>query len=529
MPKLYLPVPEIEKSITRPVVLDIIRQVKEITGISDDTKEIFLGDARSALQPGSTVDSDILDNTNISASRQLTIEVAESYSEGYLGTVAIAQTEQIPIFVDDNLGIVLKPIYTPRNFDITVRYRNPSKNQAKAWRDNIYMHVNHLRNINSHTATYHYSIPKAFMILLEELHRMRENVAGYGEDFDTYFHNNVTRRVTEATTLAGTAKEFVIPERQFRIQGTFNFTEAPEKEQMGGETSMWISEFTYQVTIDIPAGMHVNYPVMVHNQLLDEKFIPKEPEDDTKHDKAFARSLRAIHYFEVPYMTDRAKPREDMIRIPDFDDWRADNAPPGLYPVFSALCELLPDNKKLLLNLNELGDYAIDEELLEFFKQGEYRYMTLPYKSMFHLSYYRFKFLSTDKKTHLDSELNFTSTEDLSLRDNHRVVFSIVTDISSVDPACLKRMKRFPNVLKKTLSAIRVTYAQLSQLSPVVNMMSYAEGLAKAGPTPEEVWEKFPIFYTVMNAHTTAEKLTEEVIREHNQQQVPVYKTIQGN
>ena len=504
MPKLYLPVPEIEKSITRPVVLDIIRQVKEITGISKDTEEVFLGAARSTLQAGSTVGSDILNNTDISASKRLYIEVSEAYNENNLGTVAIAQTEQIPIFIDHKLGIVLKPIYTSRTFEINVRFRNNSKTEAKAWRDNIYMHVNHLRDVNLHKATYHYSIPKAFMVLLQELHRLRENVEGYGESFDTFFFSNITKRITEATTLVGDKTEFLIPEQQIRIQGMFSFSDAPEKEQASGDTNMWYSEFTYRLTFDVPTGVHMSYPIMVHNQLMDEKYIPKGAEDDEKHNQAFAHSLKALHRFEVPIDTRRAQGYPDMLSIPEYDDWRADSQPPGMRPILSALCELLPDNKRLLLNLNELGDYAIDDEILEYFRTVEYRYLTLPYKSLFHLSYYRHKFLSTDRQTSVDSDLNFKSSVDLSLRENHRVVFSMVTDILSVDPACLKRMKRYPDVLRKTLKAIRVTPNELIRLSPVVDLTAYVKPITQSDVLKNEAYLKFPILYTVSNAHVTA-------------------------
>ena len=121
MPKVFLPVPEVDKSITRPVVLDIVRQVMDITNISKDTNILFLGDAKSTRQAGSDVGADQLNNTKISASEQIAIEVAESYNNDYLGTMAIAQTEQIPIFIDNDLGVVLKPIYGSYVFEISFR------------------------------------------------------------------------------------------------------------------------------------------------------------------------------------------------------------------------------------------------------------------------------------------------------------------------------------------------------------------------------------------------------------------------
>ena len=531
MPKLYLPVPEIEKSITRPVLLDIVRQVKEITGISKDTKEVFLGDARSGLQAGSTVGSDILDNTNISASKQLFIEISEQFNENSLGTVALAQTENIPIFIDDVLGVVLKPIYTSRTFEIRIRYRNPSKTEAKSWRDNIYMHVNHLRDVNLHNAVYHYIVPKPFFVLLQEIHRLRENVESYGDTFENYFLSKFTKRVTEATTLTGDSATFVIPERQMRIQGWFTFQGSPEREEMGGETNMWISEFTYSVTLDVPTGVHMSYPIMVHNQLLDDKYIPKAPEDDELHDKALTHYQTAFHRFEGQRALRNAiGVRSNMIFIPKHDDWLKDNAPPGMQFVLSALCELLPDNRKLLLNLDELGDYAIDEEVLEYFRAVEYRYLTLPYKSIFHLSYYRHKFLSTDRNTYVDADLNFMTKEDLSLRENHRVVLSLVNDVSAVDPAAFKRMKKYPNVLRKVLKAIRVTKHQLIRLSPVVDLTAFMPELGVTQKEIDQAYLMFPILYTVSSSHVTArdQEHTGKIGDEKKNPVYPVYNKPHG-
>lgn len=505
MPKLYLPLPEVEKSITRPVVMDIVRQIIDITNSSKDTRILFLGDARSSAQVGSTVGANITENTKISSSEQMYIEVNEVYNENYLGTMAHAQTEQIPIFIDEYLGVVIKPIYTSRVFDITFRYRNPSKNRAKAWRDDIYMHVNQLRDVNLHVANYHYGIPLAYQVLLKEIHRLRENVSGYNESFDEYFLTNATTRFTQATTLDGSRSQYVVAERQRRIQGMFNFSGAPEKEQMGGDTSLWLTDFTYKVTLDVPTGAHMEYPIMVHNQLLDDKYIPKEPEDDRLHDDARSHSLRALHHFEVPRDIQRANPYEPPVKIPEHDDWLGDNAPPGMYPLVSALCQVDVQDNTYLLHLDELGEYHIDPEILEYFKKVEYRYLTLPFKSLYHVAHYRFKFLSTDRNVSVDSNLKVTTKKELSLRENNRICLFLLTDISAVDPACLKRMKRYPNVLRKTLKAMNVTYHQLVLLSPIIDLTGFMPELPKVGGlTKEQAFRNFTQFNTVQSAYVVS-------------------------
>ena len=447
MPKLYLPVPEVDKAIVRPALIEIVRQVKDITGLPEDARVMYLGETNSSPQAGSTVDTDIMDNTTITGSKLITIEVNEAYNENYLGTVALARPEQVLIFNDPFIGVNMKPIYTSRSYEITVRYRNPSRTQAKAWRDNIYMHTNHLRDVNLHKATYHYSIPKPFMKLLKEIYTLRENVAGYGDTFDDWLLKHITSRITAATTLNGDKAEWVIPEQQIRVQGLFNFSNgAPEKESQGGDTNLWFSEFTYTVTMDVPTGVHIEYPIMVHNQLLDMKWIPKPAPDDETRPKTFPYSLKALHYFEVGHenwLRDQIRPK-----WPEYDDWWPSKNLPDMKCLFSALCDLDPNNKPFLLNLKELGDFSIKDSILDFIEKVEWKYLTKPYKSLLYLTYYRSDLPFDDRWIRLDNKLNLFATNDLSLRDMHRVTLNIVTDPSVIDPAFWIRINKFPDAKK---------------------------------------------------------------------------------
>lgn len=507
MPQVYLPVPEIDKSMIRPVLIDIIRQVKEITNIPKDTKELFLGASNTSLQEGSQLSSDMMNNTKILASAQLAIEVSESYTDGYHGTMAINQIEQRPIFLDSRLGVVLKPIYSNRSFDITVQYRNPSRTQAIAFRDDIYMHVNQMRDVNLHLIQYHYQIPKPFLSIIKEIHRLRENIAGYNQDLKTYVRQCLSSKATTITTLNGSSKALAIAEEQMRVQGWFDFSDAPQKEQMGGETSMWMTEFTYKVSFDVPTGVTMQYPAMVHNQLLDEKYLPKPSSDDNGYKKDYPLSLKALSHFEVPNETRRHKQDRDYSHYPDFDDFYPDERVPDTRALYSALCELDPSNLKLLVNLNDLGEYAIDEEVLEWIKQEEYQYLTKPYASILNLSYYRNKFLSHDRNTQLTSNLDFLTNEDMDLRDNHRVMLSIVTDIHSLKVQALRRLKKRPSLLKKLLYAINISYTELAILSPIIDLTEYFPELSPTGVSKDDVfnsWKMQP--YTVQSVYIVTKK-----------------------
>ena len=62
MPNISIPLPEVDKSITRPSVFSIVRQVMEITGIPKDTPVLYKGHSdgqaqqvRQQLCPGGAV------------------------------------------------------------------------------------------------------------------------------------------------------------------------------------------------------------------------------------------------------------------------------------------------------------------------------------------------------------------------------------------------------------------------------------------------------------------------------------------
>ena len=53
MPKIITITPEVKESVTRPVIVDITKQLLEITGLPQDTELLYPDDFGNAKQPGS--------------------------------------------------------------------------------------------------------------------------------------------------------------------------------------------------------------------------------------------------------------------------------------------------------------------------------------------------------------------------------------------------------------------------------------------------------------------------------------------
>jgi len=454
MPNVNVTIPETIETITRPVVYDIIKQVSSITKINKVSKVFFPGENTKMQTQSSSIDSDQerfpLFNTNYITY----IEVNEDYLEENINSTAISRNEHSPIFLDPQLDIKISPIYVSTVVEINFKYTTPSRAEALRWRDDIRIKVSQMRDINLHDITYSYHIPYQYMTLLKVIWERRESIEPYGQSFEEYIRSNFTNRLTLVGDLVGKDARLVIPETQMRIIGDYDFDAVPEKPEKSDD-GVWIINFSYKFIYDKPIACNMKYPIMVHNQLLPinyTNFVDKSYDLD-KVSKRFTKSLNALHAFEVGTVMTAARDDGVVKRIPEVDDFIVKNHPVATGSIFIALVEVEED-KRTLLNLHELGDIVLDSDIVQFLEDGEYQYLTQTYKSIFNISLYRNDYLTSKETISIDSNLTVKATNDLNLRNQHRVRFSIVTDLTLLDPKAIERLRNNPIVLVKVIQSI---------------------------------------------------------------------------
>lgn len=516
MPKVSIMTPELNSAVIRPSILDIVRQVQDITKIPKDSRILFMGDMEASYQRGSTMSQakNERDRTSFAYGNQVTIDIESNYNEGNIFSTAVRQVEHIPIFNDPLLGIIIKPIYSKNDFVINFKFRSASHTDGLRWRDSIRTHVSMMRDVNLHDITYHYLIPNEYIHILKELHRCREAVAGYDEDLDTYLAAHSSTKITAISNQTGTKVGLAVQETQMRILGLYDFQIAPEKPEKDGEASAWVTSFAYKVSFDVPIAVNMQYPIMVHNQLLEYPYVQEEEAYDLdKHNKSYSISQSCLAHFEVTTELDKVREREQVIKLPSFDEFVPSSQPHAMIPIFSALCSVDENDRKTLLNLNELDTYQIDPDVIELIRE-EYSYLTLPYKSIFHISLYKWSALSTDKSVYVDNELNVKAREDLSLRVNHRVVISMVTDVSMLNKPALMRLKKFRKAGRKALLAINVSTGDLKLIAQKVNLLSLVPELADTGDSLQSLQRSYIQFNTV-NASYVITSSNHKLLEEH--------------
>lgn len=517
MPNISIMTPELNASVIRPAINDIITQLQEITNIPKDTRLLYVDYIQAGYQRGSTMsqqNKEPLDRTSFQYGNQLAIDVDVTYNEGNISSTAVRQPEQIPIFNDDKLGVIIKPIYSKTDVRINVRYRSSSPTEGKKWRDGIRMHISNMRDVNLHDISYHFGVPNQFINILKEIHRLRENVDGYGQDLQTYLAAHATTRFTTVANQSGSQKQLAIAEKQMRVVGLYDFEIAPEKGDPDDTNSAWITTFSYSVSFDVPIACNMRYPIFVHNQLLDEPFITYENEsyDIDKVNKAYSMSLGAFAHFDASLPVQLNNEPTKIINIPEFDEFHYTGVLKGTIPLFSVLCSIDETDKRQLLNLKDLGDYGIDSDIMAFLEE-EYFYLTKPYKSIFFVSMYKFSGQVPDTEILVDNELNVRSRfRDLSFRINHRVMFSIMKDLTYLDRESLSRLKRHKNAAIKVLKALNVNRGILNLIAHHVNFNSLMNDVLPTGQDLHSLqmqyYQRNNVNTSYVIAHKYVDKLT---------------------
>jgi hypothetical protein len=454
MPNIALPLPNVAQSVTRPIIVDIIQQVSKLTNISEDSKIFYPGDIQRMQTSGSGIDNK--DRSAIFNSDRYTfIEVDEDFDEDFIGTMSVDRNEHIPIFVDEALGIELKPVYGTTKITINFVYRSPSKSEVTRWRDEARVRVAQLRTINLHDVAYHYGIPEDVLGILKEIHTLREATDGYSQSYEDYVKSYSTERLVLMSDTVGKSAQLSVQERQCRIQGIYDFDALPEKASRDESTGTWSITFSYKFTYEKPIFCKFTYPVMVHNKLLPANLIEftNKAYDLNDINKTFSKSFYAMNSFESDTTMNAIRDSKAVIRIPEFDDFPIQGVMPGTSTVILALIEVGAD-KRTLLNLNELGDVFIDPDILDFIKTSEYLYMTRNYASILTLSMYRNNSLTSDRAILCDSNLNVYSNTDLNLRHQHRIRFGINVDMTMLPPSAFVRLLQYPKALTKIIGAM---------------------------------------------------------------------------
>lgn len=471
MPIITLPTPHLRTSVERPIAYSVLRRLMEFTQISHRTPIRYYGDEALAAQQNSTISGTSAANSaplgvkgerngamgvgenRWPFSEQVSIEVDEAFRKERLNAYHTHKPGVLPVFEDKALGVYIKPNYRTVDVTIRIKYRAVDKNQADMWRNRLEgLSIGYDEQL-LHRLDYHYCIEDSFQEIIECVHTLRENKAGYGEDLAAYVAPRLSPKVSVIANFNGISNALVVSETQGRVVGRFDFQGSPEKAERVGNSSAWEVTCSYLFSYEKPIEVSMQYPLMVHNQMMPRKYLPKtqaynpllveQSRNRGYSDWRGSESDSIIHQLSG----------DDGLQIPSFDNYTPSDVIDSTVRVLSVLTAITPEDKRSLVNLKDLGQFVFEPNMLEFIR-SERQWITKAYQSIFALSLYENNFLMPFNVLQLDDDLNVVATRDLDVRKTYRVRLGLASDIKGLVGGATRRVRNNYEIARKLCIAI---------------------------------------------------------------------------
>ena len=423
--------PDTRQSISRPIAMDIARKVGRLIRMPATAEVLFAGPLDEAMQSGSSLNYEGAPAKFPGHSR-LQLDMTETYDDTHVFAENMMMQDAPTIFIDRGLGLRLRVGYVKANLTISFNIRSRSRTEAEKLRDEFRQRSAQLRRVILHDITYSYGIPDDMLGLLKAIYQMRENVAGYGDTFESWLKCHASPMLQEISAQNGNGRQWVFGETQNDVQGYFNFeaqTEAPDKAE---STGTYNSPIEYTVTYAKALYIAADYQLINHSQLIDAKYHPRSIQgyaQDLPY-KTIPRGTNSTMVMNALFNNHVMQPRMiDGLRSPQFDDWLPRAVPNQTTTIYATI--VIPDENDFndVLDLRQLQDVEFDPDIMGYLlSQGPK--LGVLYQAAVHVELYKnWDWLGDDAIT-VSSDLKVRSTEPLCPRDRYHVRISVLNDLT---------------------------------------------------------------------------------------------------
>ena len=453
MPSLALEIPETYINITRPIVMQLAKDLAQRMELPNGIDIEFLGYAEYRYQNGSLLEKK--QDAVFGQAPRFKVDFTEEYLEESVLTTAVKKTDHLAVFYDRRLPVSIAPIYTRTRITLNCQVRADSRPKIDRWRDVLRHKASENKQAPLHEVIYHYALPRVFYPILREIHTKRESVCGYNESFEHWLVNHATHRYTQISNLSGDQSLPVIAEKQIGIQGWFDFLGQPDDADKSNEGETWTYSFNYILEYDKVTAALMKYPIVVHNQLLDIKYINTD-KIYSPYDQPRRRSLHSEGFDTFSSLNYPIKPDIPYVRLPEYDDWTFEGAPYKTLPILSTLIGVDLERPTYLVNLQALGEVKIGQDILDFILKYK---EDIPYylKSAFHIVFYKGSIAQDPETIYLDDELTLWSTTALDPREVHHLTLSIVYDLANLHHIGTRALREHPGICMKVIDVADTT------------------------------------------------------------------------
>lgn len=434
MPTITVDVENTEQTVTRRVVLDVVYDLIAAFGLPYNVNVLYPG----AVDPEDLPVSVGPPPDSRNQSMKVMIQVEEEFVERDVATTVLKANEQAPVFKDEPLDVVISPIYVRKRLNLSVQIRFPDRNSALTQMHDMRRHATMHQDGLFHEVKYQYLIPKVNVLILREIHNLREGLAGYGEDLGTWLNAGFNDQAITLSNADGSQQSLAKEEMQTGLLGNYEFDIVPEQPEANESKTSHTLTVNYTLEYDKPISTMMRYPLLVHNQPIDSKFYDASMPFELGHRLQLPSKTRfnTDAFTKNNYVTGFPMGAP----VPTFLDWLPPTTPHATDGLLRVLCVVDPADRYDVASFDSLGQLTWRPEYLDYLV-SEREWMPHHRASpLFVALYENDKMLGGDKIT-IDDQLNVRTTFPMDLRKRYHLWVALMTNWEFLVPAAVQRLR----------------------------------------------------------------------------------------
>lgn len=483
MPKLKMEIPEVVNSISRPVVHAVVADLTKWLALREPPPVVYLGSSTQPPTKGGLGNE--AKNLIFNSEALMVIEVTEDYPDHLNGTQPQIRPNEIVEFADNDLGVFMKPMYQPVRITMNFKIRTEDETRAKQITQSWKRHITGLKEVYLHTVGYHYPIPLRMMAILMETHKLREANFGYGNTTNQWFKDCFSSKMTVISDMKGKNPFFAIRENQTEIQGWYEFDGKPPVFEKDAEGGSWTTQVTYVFQYDRVEGMVMDYPLMVHNQMIDLEFVDTNKLQTPEDIQVYRNLTGALSFYFGSINKPVSLSGEPGLPIPHFDDWLPNSKYAHHQNLSRILLSVDPNDRNLIIDLNDLGEWVLDPLLLNHIrvmKNGIFH----PRQAIVLVNLYEGQNLMDHSWMSIDDNLVIRCSRDLNPRKVYHLVISLNYNLSTLSAAALRALALDGAFAKKILLLVEPRLMELGFMPEI-----FADGSMDLSALNEAAYESY--------------------------------------
>ena len=430
-----IPIDGVLELVSRPIALSIAQTLAARMNITAaDQPQIYFNFNGNSVPMEGSAENTLRQDRGLRLENTTSIEITheEQPTQWAANTVKASSADSQYLFNDAHLEVYVKPVYIPQEARLTIKVKGKSRESTMRAYRYLAMQLYNSVNGDTHETAYKYIIPNYVMQALIEVAKKRERIAGYGQSINQYLMKNFHPAVDVVVDEAAKRPAFVMRENGILVIGEYTHNADVPKPVKDEGIESWSMSLEYKYYFDKPEYVQIQHPIQVHNQFLGERFIEMRVINNPRTIKATSGTAidgigawKSLAYGEPDKI-------DFQFRQPFFDDWYIRYHDKQVDPIISILCQITPGDQLNLACLSDVDDFKPRQYLLDYIQALGPRAFLVG-QGLVRVVAYRGSFVIDPSTLIIDENLNVSSTEPLSLRDQFHLTINLVKDFNVLD------------------------------------------------------------------------------------------------